>query len=364
MCVFFRRTGRLVLRRAAMNELASCGEVKEHVRTLCPLMGDALARFVFAGTTSLAVVAGSIRGARAQEPCARLVVASSELPAGWAEVVGHLKQALAELPSTACLPLTLVVERADSAVRLTAETEDGRRAVRSVPQPSLLVPIALGLVVSVSPDAEEGATEPSHPNAATSPPAAGVTPPTASSSRTEPPPPVAIDVASRRVAVWLGITVGARIGVPSTVSMVEVGARADLRVEPLLLFVSFRNVPVGFVLGQGFDGDAYHESSIAFGVGRSVPLGPYVLDISVAPSLVTMRLSKDAPVHARADDAEFRVGVSARLNISLSPSWRFTVAADTDVIPDFLRSEDRIDPLPAFPSWTSGLSVGISGAVL
>ena len=146
--------------------------------------------------------------------------------------------------------------------------------------------------------------------------------------------------------------------------MADVEARVDLRVQRLLLFVSFRNVPVGFVAGQGFDGDAYHESSIAFGVGRTFPLGPCSLDLSIAPSLVTMRLSKDSPVHSRADDVELRVGASARLNIPLSPNWRLTVAADTDVIPDFLRSEERIEPLPAFPSWTSGLSLGISGEVL
>ncbi len=146
--------------------------------------------------------------------------------------------------------------------------------------------------------------------------------------------------------------------------MVDVEARADLRVERLLLFVSFRNVPVAFVAGQGFDGDAYHESSIAFGVGRSLQVGPYLLDVSIAPSLVTMRLSKDVPEHAHADDAEFRVGASARLNIPLSPNWHLTLSADTDIIPDFLLSEERIEPLPAFPSWTSGLSVGVSGAVL
>ncbi len=169
---------------------------------------------------------------------------------------------------------------------------------------------------------------------------------------------------ARAVSVWLGVAVGARVGVPSTVSMVDVEARADLRIDRLLLFVSFRNVPVGFVAGQGFDGDAYHESSIAFGAGRSFPIGPDRLDVAIAPSLVTMRLSKDSPVHARADDVELRVGASARLSVPLSPNWHLTLAADTDVIPDFLRSEERIEPLPAFPSWTSGVRVGVTGAVL
>ena len=146
--------------------------------------------------------------------------------------------------------------------------------------------------------------------------------------------------------------------------MASIEARADLRVDRLLLFVSFRNVPIGFVADQGFDGDAYHESSIAFGVGRGISIGPDVIDLSIAPSIVTMRLSKDTPVHARNDDVELRVGASARLNVPLSANWRLTLSVDTDVIPDFLRSELRIDPLPAYPSWTSGFCLGLSGEVL
>ena len=324
-------------------------------------MGDALARFVFAGTASLAVITGTARGAGAQEPCAR-VEASPDLPAPWAAVVGDLIRALAELPSTECRPLTLVLEPADGTVRLIAEAQDGGRAVRTVAQPSLLVPIALGLVVSGSTDAERDPVAPTPP--ANPPPASLPTvPPPASSSRPASPSP-GVAASPHAVGAWLGVGIGARIGVPSTISMADVEARADLRVDRLLLFVSFRNVSVGFVPGQGLDGDAYHESSIAFGVGRSFPLGACSLDLSLAPSLVTMRLSKDTPVHARANDVELRVGASARLNVPLSPSWRLTLAADTDVIPDFLRSEERIEPLPAFPSWTSGLCVGVSAEVL
>ena len=329
-------------------------------------MGDALARFVFVGTASLAVLSGLVRGARAQEPCARLE-APPNLSPGWADAVRDLSRALAELPSTDCSPvtLTLSLEPADVAAHLVAQAQDGRRAVRSVAQPSLLVPIALGLVISVPKDAaSDGAPiAPPVSSAPPAPPSIAVAPPVVPPSR--PAPLAPIDVASPHpVSLWLGIAVGGRIGVPSTVSMIDVEARADVRVEHLLLFVSFRNVPVAFVAGQGFDGDAYHESSIAFGVGRSLTLGRYLLDVSIAPALVTMRLSKDVPEHAHADDAEFRVGASARLNVPLSPNWRLTLAADTDVIPDFLLSEERIEPLAAFPSWTSGLSVGVSGAAL
>jgi hypothetical protein len=322
-------------------------------------MGDALARLVFAGTASLAVLTGTVRGARAQESCARLV-APPALPTAWRDAMGELSRALADLPLAQCRPLTLVLEQAEGTMRLTAEAQDGQRAVRVVAQPSMLVPIALGLVVSGAPEPAKEDTSP--------PPSPSANPPPATSAEVVPVVPPAhpsVAVASPHpVAVWLGLSVGGRIGVPSTISMVDVEGRVDLRVEPLLLFVSFRNVPVGFVAGQGLDGDAYHESSIAFGVGRSFPLGLALLDLSIAPSLVTMRLSKDSPTHARADDVELRVGASARINVPLWPNWRLTLALDTDVVPDFLRNVERIDSLPAFPSWTTGLCLGVSGAVL
>jgi hypothetical protein len=326
-----------------------------------------LARFVFAGTASLAVLSGNVRGARAQEPCARLITPPG-LPAAWASAVGDLTKALAELPPAECRPLTLVLELDDGRLRLIAQAPDGQRAVRPVAQPSLLVPLTLGLVASGSTEAAAASSSAS-PLATAAPPAPPELPPRPGVPRPDAPssaPPAAgTDVASSHaLSLWLGLGIGVREGVPSTISMADVEARADLRVDRLLLFVSFRNVPIGFVAGQGFDGDAYHESSIAFGVGRSVALGRYVLDLSIAPSLVTMRLSKDTPVHVHADDVEFRVGASARFNIPLSPSWALTLSVDTDVIPDLLRSEERIDPLPAFPSWTSGLCLGVAGAAL
>jgi hypothetical protein len=308
----------------------------------------------------LAVVAGHARGARCAEPCARLT-APSDLPTPWADAVRDLTRALAELPPTQCRTTTLFVELADGAVRLVAQGQDGGRAVRSVAQPSSLVPIALGLVISIPSEEAADTASPAPPANAISPAPAEIAPSVPASSSAAPPPGA---VSAHPVAVWLGVAVGARIGVPSAVSMADVEARVDLRIDRLILFVSFRNVPIGFVAGQGFDGDAYHESSIAFGVGRSMPLGPYSLDVSIAPSLVTMRMSKDQPEAARANDVELRVGASARLNVPFSATWHLTFAVDTEVIPDGLRSADRVDPLPAFPSWTSGLCVGVAGAVL
>ncbi len=308
----------------------------------------------------MAVLTGTVRAARAQEPCAHLI-APPDLPTTWLDAVGELMRALAELPPAQCRPMTLVLERAEEAVRLTAEAQDGQRAVRVVAQPSMLVPVALGLVVSGAPDV---AKDDRVPSPATNPAA----PPTPSERSPVPSRASQLPVANvgspRPISVWLGIAAGGRIGVPSSISMVDVEARVDLRVDPLLLFVSLRNVPAGFVAGQGLDGDAYHESSIAIGLGRSISLGRVLFDLSIAPSLVTMRLSEDSPTHARADDVELRVAASAGLNVPLWPNWRLTLTADTDVIPESLRTPERVDPLPAFPSWTTGLRLGVSGAVL
>ena len=323
-------------------------------------MGDALARAIL-GTASLALLAGAPRVARGDAECAR-VSASTELAPAWADAVADLKRQLAAIPSAESQPLTLSIEPVASAVRIVALADDGRRVERRVGQPAMLVPIALGLVISIpaDPSAETAAPQ---TTASASPPA----PP--SPSAVEPAPPAPVPVApspmpSHATAVRLGVALGGRFGVPSTISMIDLEARADLRVDRLLLFASFENVPFGFVSGQGLDADAYRESSIALGLGRTIPVGSCALDLAGAPSIVTMRLSRDAPNHARADDVELRVGISARLDVPLSKSWDFTITADTDVIPDALRSANRIDPLPAFPAWTSGLRVGASGALL
>jgi hypothetical protein len=315
-------------------------------------------RLVVAVSVGLALVA-SVRGARAGEPCARLE-ASPDLAPPWRNAEEDLAAQLSTLPSTPCTPVTLSIEAIDGAVRVVAQAADGRRAVRNVGDPSLLVSTALGLVISIPPDEAARAAS---PLASSNPPAvtASVAGPAALPAS---PVASAAAVSSRAVNVWLGVALGARYGVPSSVRMAAVEASADLRIDRLLLFVSFESAPIGFVAGQGSDGDAYRESSVAFGVGRSFPLASCTLDLSMAPSLVTMRLGRDVPTPARASDVDLRVGALVRLNVPLSPAWRLTFTADTDVIPDGLRSAVRTDPLPAFPAWTTGLRAGVSGAVL
>jgi hypothetical protein len=320
-------------------------------------MNDVRLRLAVAVSVGLAIVAGA-RGAHAVEPCARLD-APPDLPLQWRDAEQDLAAQLSSPPPAPCTPITLSIESIDGAVRVVAQAADGRRAVRNVGDPSLLVSTALGLVISIPPDEAPRAVSPlfsSNPPAVTvsvARPAALAASPVASAG-----------APSRVVSLWLGVALGARYGVPSSVRMAAVEASADLRIDRLLLFVSFESAPIGFVAGQGSDGDAYRESSVAFGVGRSFPLASCTLDLSVAPSLVTMRLGRDVPTPARASDVDLRIGALVRLNVPLSPAWRLTFTADMDVIPDGLRSAVRTDPLPAFPAWTTGLRAGVSGAVL
>jgi hypothetical protein len=321
-------------------------------------MNDVRLRLVVAVSAGLAVVAG-VRGARAGEPCARLDT-SHDLPLQWQEAEQDLAAQLSSLPPAPCTAVTLSIESIDGAVRVVAQAADRRRAVRNVSDPSLLVATALGLVISIPPDEAAPAAS---PLASSNPPAVTVSVARRATLSADAVAPVAA-APSRAASVWLGVALGARYGVPSSVRMAAVEASADLRIDRLLLFVSFESAPIGFVAGQGSDGDAYRESSVAFGVGRNFPLASCTLDLSVAPSLVTMRLGRDVPTPARANDVDLRIGALVRLNVPVSPAWRLTFTADTDVIPDALRSAVRTDPLPAFPAWTTGLRAGVSGAIL
>jgi hypothetical protein len=316
-------------------------------------MDDPRSRLILAGAACLAVVAGA-SGARAEEPCAHLT-APPDLPPAWRDAVSDLALQLVAVQQPRCKPITLSIEAKSGAVRVVAQAGDGRLAVRNVADPSLLVATALGLVISI-PDDE------TLPVPAPAPLSAAPAPPNADAPNAH--PAVAVAAPSRPVSVWLGVALGARFGVPSAIRMADIELRADLLVDRLLLYASFQNAPIGFVSGEGSDGDAYRESSVAFGVGRRFPLSSCSLDVSIAPSLVTMRLGRDVPTPARASDVDLRVGASLRLNVPLSPAWQMTLNADTDVIPDGLRSAVRNDPLPPFPAWTAGLRVGVSGAVL
>src|ERR1019366_3388322 len=136
-------------------------------------VGDALTRCICGGTTSFALLAGAPCVARADDECAR-VTAAPDLPPAWSSALHDLTEQLAALGSTHCHPLTLTLEPVDGEMRLVAVADDGRRAERRVARPSLLVPIALGLAISIPGEPPAGAPAPAPGGTAAPPPASAV----------------------------------------------------------------------------------------------------------------------------------------------------------------------------------------------
>jgi hypothetical protein len=250
----------------------------------------------------------------------------------------------------------VAVESQGAFVRLVAQSDDGERAERIVEEPSLLAPTVLGLVIAV-PD-----LAPPMKLAADSGPA--VAAPGGGNGAAAGSGPLAVPPNGGGMGLWLGIGVGARYGAPSRVVMLDFEARADLRVDRALLFLALRGVPKGAVLARGEERASYRESSIGFGLGRSFDAGTCTVDVAVVPALSAMRMDPNGPSPPLADYVDLRLGLMTRLGVPLSRSWRLTLTADTDVVPDRLSRPIRDQSLPAIPSWTSGIQVGASGAIL
>lgn len=268
--------------------------------------------------------------------------------------------------------MTLTVEARDSSVRLVAIGEDGSRAERVVADPASLAPIALGLVLSIPPDPEpREAKAPPASAAAPAPLAPGKAPPEGGRAAEwgQPAGAAALQPA-REVQAWLGASVGGRLSAPVAISMADVEGRADVLLDQWLLFAAFRYVPLGLASAQGVDSDVYREIAVSLGAGRRVHLGGNaLLDAGVAPSLVAMRMETDRVAGDEgadqvANDIELRVGASFRLAVPVARRWAVTVTADADVAPGSVAAQRRVGSMPPFPTWTGGLRVGASGALL
>jgi hypothetical protein len=147
--------------------------------------------------------------------------------------------------------------------------------------------------------------------------------------------------------------------------MADIEGRIDLWLDRWLLFATFHDSPVGLQSNQGVDQDAYREAGAGLGVGRRLALGTAALDVALVPSLVAMRVEADLPQDEGASDVELRIGANVRLSLPLSRGWFLSITADTDIVPNGLTSALRVDPLPVpFPSWTGGLRLGASGALM
>jgi hypothetical protein len=328
------------------------------------VMGERLARRIL-GSTALAVAMGAPQAAGAAEPCVRLE-AEGEMSQAWGDAIDELRRQLAQMPPVECRPVTLVVATRGDAVLLVAVAQDGRRAERELTRPSALAPTALGLILSIP--GERADATPAGGSASPAPRPAG--PPPEPPAKSAAPPAADAAPGARSLQVGVGFAAGGRVSAPAAITMVDLEGRADLFVDHWFFLASFRYVPLGLASVQGVDADVYREIAVALGAGRRFALGGgAALDVALSPALIAMRLETDVlPGNESADvyanDIELRLGASARLAVPLGRRWALTVTADTDVAPASLPSPKQVGTLLPFPTWTGGLRLGASGALL
>jgi hypothetical protein len=309
----------------------------------------------------------------AQAPCTGVhVEASSALSGPWSAAVRDLEEQLSRLPAAECARVALSIGSTDTGATIVATAADGRRAERAVTQPASLAPTALGLVASIPGDSPVGTPD---RGPLVTPLAASPSPPSSPSPARDSVVTAASESAYGRsadgaslkpIAVWLGFAVGGRAAQPSPITMADLEARADIVVaERWLIIASFRYTPVGATSFLRIDNDQYQEESVGLGFGRRVHLGPGTFDFAVSPSLVAMRMEGDFDGDVDQDEVQFRLDGSARWLIPFSSDWRVTLTFDADVAPADAAHPVREDPrLPALPTWTTGLRVGMTGALL
>jgi hypothetical protein len=337
-----------------------------------------LGRKIASGAASLVVGLAPWFEARADAPCARLDAPRAALPIAWERAVEDLERQLQTLPGADCQSMTLSVEPGEGGVRVVAVTTDGRRAERAVREPRALVATALGLVMAIPGNTAAPAlpAEPSPRPPATVP--AQVEPHVVNPVLPQPREPDRL--ANRPSAVWLGFAVGGRVASPTSILTLDIEAYANVLLGHWLLIASIRDVPTGLVAAQGIDEDAFREVSAGLGFGRRVVAGDAAIDVAVLPALVAMQMEYDfppgtVPSSVHGGDVEFGLDAMARLALPVSKSWVLTLAIDADVLPGNVASPTRLDTPqgittrglaapPPFPTLTSGVRIGASGALL
>jgi hypothetical protein len=179
--------------------------------------------------------------------------------------------------------------------------------------------------------------------------------------------------------VWLGVAAGGRIASPTSILTLDIEAYANVLVGPWLLMASIRDIPTGLLAAQGVDEDAFREVSAGLGFGRRLFAGDATIDVALEPSLVAMQMEYDFPpgsqpssVHG--SDIELAVDAMVRLGLPLTKGWALTLTIDADVVPSNVTTPTRLDVPPGamvggiepppFPWLTSGLRLGVSGALL
>jgi hypothetical protein len=331
-----------------------------------------LARTIAASVASIAVVLGPDADARAGEPCAR-VEAPTELSDAWAHAVAELRAQLAQLPASDCQAMTLSLEPREQGMRVVAVTADGRRAERTVRRAESLVAVALGLTMTIPEGEPSPGAVPVLPTSAPNEARVGPAP--------QPlvPPGPRTAAASGTLGLWAGLSAGIRLAAPASLTSLDVEGRADIVFGRWIMFATLQSALVSCLGQQGVDCDVYKDVSVGAGVARRFRVGEPDLDLGFEPSLVTMHMEYDAASGAEGQSVEetlgvLRLDVSARLAIPVDQHWILTLTLAGGLAPSLLARPIRLalpagagpdaQPPPAFPAWSGGVRVGVSGALL
>jgi len=330
--------------------------------------GAELAHMIAGGIASVAVVCDPSASAHADEPCARVVVPPT-LSEAWARAVADLRTQIAQLPASDCEAMTLALEPHEEGMRIVALTGDGRRAERIVRRAESLVARALGLLMTIPEVSPSGPTTSPH------------APVTRDVGEPQPAPTMAgtVTPTARGVtALWAGLSGGIRLATPTSLSVVDVEARADIFFDRWLMLVSLQSSLLSCLGQQGLDCDVYNDVSLGVGVGRRLPLGGPDVDFAFAPSVVVMHMEYDGDgaegQALEGTEVALRFDASARLAVPINPHWVVTLTLDGGLAPSMLTSPARLSlPVgapagvqqpPPFPAWSGGVRLGASGALL
>ena len=239
---------------------------------------------------------------------------------------------------------------------------DGRSTLRRVTVPERLRPTLEALLT----------VPPSSPPQPAPPPPEASPPPAPSTSRVDPtatrefppgPKQPPATPAQRTFGVEIGGTLGARIAGQQGYFSFSPAGFAQLKLGDWLFGMLARwdtfqkkggSVPASFEM---------ETLGIGLSIARRVRTSFGYFDGGVSPRLVveSQSYTPDA-VEIAGSSTDIRVGAFGRLVFGTT-AWRFLVEADAELSPSRLRRDIRIDPaLPALPSWSAGLGIGLMWA--
>ena len=238
--------------------------------------------------------------------------------------------------------MAISLERERAGIRVHARTTDGAETSRLVQEPRSLSAVTFGLLAGIP--TERAPVAPLYrpmdlrlPDPTPAPP---VVPP--------------FDLPSR---IPLSLSTGTRAAFPTIALMGEFELRADFSVRGWLLTLGLRAAPIAACTRIPFDGDAFEETALAFGVGREVRVGRSAFQLTAGPALAYTWMETDNP-SVSGEYAQLRLGAVARWGYPIRPNFRVLVRIDAEVVPRALVNDEYQAGLPPFPKFTTGLSFG------